>query len=82
VSATERLGWPPAQRAGARISGQNHKRRAAMDFKIQQGSINGGAQVWPGLAVSFAKLGQSCATGKRAENGPKVRRGICILAGY
>lgn len=34
-------------------------------------------RVWP----SFAKLCRSCATGKRAENGPKVCRGIRILAG-
>jgi hypothetical protein len=38
VSGRERLGWPPAWGKGARISGQNKKRRGAADLEIQQGS--------------------------------------------
>jgi hypothetical protein len=67
VSATERLGWPPAWGNWGAESGQTKKRNGAADLEICQGSINGraksgrvwrrslarGSQSWPVLATGW-----------------------------
>jgi hypothetical protein len=64
VSATERLGWPPAQGKG---SGQDKKRSGAADLEISKGASPGRVQVCGFSRRSLSRgieKTQSCATGE------------------